>query len=842
MPQAIGAVLTAVKGFFASTAFSIGKFAITWGNVASGALLASTVAYSSYQQRKALRAAAAALNQGRTIMVREPAYPRQLIYGEVRSSGPLVFVDVTGTDNEYLHMIIALAGHEVQEIGNVYFDDTVVSLDGSGNVTTSPWNGFARVKKHLGTSSQTADSDLVSESSNWTTNHRLRGIAYLYVRLKYDVEVFPGGWPNISAMVKGKKVYDPRTSTTAYSANWALCLGDYLTDSTLGLGHAVADIDDTAWQAAANVADENVTLTDLTTEKRYAVGGVILSDSQPGDVIDQLTRAGAGFCGYIGGKWVIHAGAYRTPTITFSEDDLIAPISAQTKVSRREIFNGGKGVFISPDNNWQAADYPPITNSTYTTEDGGTRIWQDFEWPFTTSNATAQRLTKIALERTRQQIQFWAEMKLTALQCQAGDVVQWDNTRMGWSGKDFEVVEWRFAPEQQGDGIGLKVRCLFRETASGVWDWNNGEETDIDLAPDTNLPDPRTVAAPTSLLLESGSTEIYQQADGTVIPRIKASWTTPADQFVKAGGYIRIEFKKSADSTWLPWTLVRGDVTEDYLTDVEDGVAYDVRIRAENNLGATSSWVSDSITTGQKTSAPNAPSAVGFDKSGVAAKLITASELVPFGTRISWTAPSDNDIDYYEVKVTTTNSDGAVDYSWTQADGSSGLMQTKELFVDVYRLTLGAGYCRVRSVDKSGNSSSWATGPANINNATYVRYVIGNLSEQSADAVSVTGITTGNGSSTPKILTRAAVNHSGTLTGGSSSENVDISLTDLGFSTKPDGPSGGGIVNSNNLLWRYDWDSASSTSTNARVVVFTRDGTNIVASSAYRIQTEFYEI
>ena len=40
-------------------------------------------------------------------------------------------------------------------------------------------------KTHNGSSDQTADSDLVSESDNkWTTEHRLRGIAYMYVRLR----------------------------------------------------------------------------------------------------------------------------------------------------------------------------------------------------------------------------------------------------------------------------------------------------------------------------------------------------------------------------------------------------------------------------------------------------------------------------------------------------------------------------------------------------------------------------------------------------------------------------------------------------------------------------------
>jgi hypothetical protein len=120
---------------------------------------------------------------------------------------------------------------------------------------------------------------------------------------------------------------------------------------------------------------------------------------------------------------------------------------------------------------------------------------------------------------------------------------------MGWTAKVFEVESAKMVLGSAiVEGMALGYDLVLRETASGVWDWANGEETAIDLAPNTNLPDPSDVAAPTSLLLASGSTEIYQQVDGTVIPRIKATWTFPADVFVTSGGYIRIEFKRTADS------------------------------------------------------------------------------------------------------------------------------------------------------------------------------------------------------------------------------------------------------------------------------------------------------
>ena len=61
---------------------------------------------------------------------------QQLVYGEVRKGGTITFIESNGTNNEYLHQIICLAGHEVNSIGDIYINDQVVTLDNDGNVTS----------------------------------------------------------------------------------------------------------------------------------------------------------------------------------------------------------------------------------------------------------------------------------------------------------------------------------------------------------------------------------------------------------------------------------------------------------------------------------------------------------------------------------------------------------------------------------------------------------------------------------------------------------------------------------------------------------------------------------
>ncbi|NCV21943.1 MAG: hypothetical protein EBV45_08350 [Chloroflexi bacterium] len=336
-------------------------------------------------------------------MVRSPISARQIIYGRCKTAGTIVYISTTGTKNEYLHLVVALAGHEIQEIGDVYFNDEVV-LTGSGDGgATGKYAGKATFYKHLGANPQTADAALITATSGltdgkWTSAHRLDGVAYIYAQLIWDAEVYVGGIPNISCIVKGKKVYDPRTAGTAYSANPALCLRDYITDTALGMGMTSAEIDDTSVTAAANVCDEQVQIlpaSPVIYENRYDADGVLVTSAAPDENIGKLLSAMGGLIAYSGGKIVMYAAAYRTPTVTLTEKHLAGPISVTTRISARDRVNAVKGVYVSEDNNWTVSDFPAIVSATYLAADNNVRYWRDVVLPFTVSASCAQRKASI---------------------------------------------------------------------------------------------------------------------------------------------------------------------------------------------------------------------------------------------------------------------------------------------------------------------------------------------------------------------------------------------------------------------------------------------------------------
>jgi len=186
-----------------------------------------------------------ALESGITVTSKAPTAPYRIIYGSARVGGTIVYAETTSSTNEFLHMVIVLAGHEVDDISSIYVGDDVVSLETTSNdsngipiftpTSSDQYNGKLRVKKHFGDPAQLADANLVSEITQWTTNHKISGKAYLYLKFTFDSDVYPNGVPNVSAIVKGKKLFDPRATSFTASSSTVSTSSNTITISNHGL-------------------------------------------------------------------------------------------------------------------------------------------------------------------------------------------------------------------------------------------------------------------------------------------------------------------------------------------------------------------------------------------------------------------------------------------------------------------------------------------------------------------------------------------------------------------------------------------------------------------------------
>jgi len=498
----------------------------------------------------------------------------QIVYGKTKVAGVRVFDATTGGSNETLHRVLAFTGHEIDSFDQIYLNDELVTLDGSGNVTSpSRYNGYVTIKKHLGDPDQLADSTLVAAVPEWTTAHRLRGIAYLYIQLQFNQDVFPNGVPEVLAVIKGKRVYDPRSDTTAWSDNPALCLRDYITSTTYGLGESTDNLDDTLFITAANVCDYYNYPT-LSGSVRYTLNGSFTTAAAPHDLMQNLLSAMGGLAWYAQGKWRTKAAYWTSTVADFTEDDLRSSISVATRHSRRDNFNTINGVWKGEDSNWQVTDFPPVTNAAFLTADNNQELATDLNLSFTSDVNMARRIANIYLERNRQQLTVMASFGMRAFQVQVGDNIRLTNSRFGWTNKEFEVVLWTFGLTDNND---LQVHMTLREISESVFDdIADGAVYERD---NTTLPSPFTTT-PVGVAVEAIAQVTNQKVSN--IARITVSATS--DVFISR---VEVEFKKSSDTVWK--AVGTGPVGVFEAVDLETST-YDFRARSINIFGVKGEW------------------------------------------------------------------------------------------------------------------------------------------------------------------------------------------------------------------------------------------------------------
>ena len=683
MPQLAIAAASAVSITAAGTlAFSVSTFAI---NAALGfALYALTPKPST----------AASAGKGYSGESVDSTAAHQIIYGRTKVGGVRVYSEET-ENSRYLHKVIAFAGHEIQSFDEVYLNDELVTLDGGGFVTSpAHYVGLVRLKLYLGLANQVADASLVAESAGlWTTNHRLRGIAYVYARYEFSPDAYPNGEPIVTVVVKGKKVYDPRTDVTAWSNNSALCLRDYLT-SKYSLKEVSANIDDVLVSSAANICDEMVT-TASGAEARYQCDGAIISSTKPVDGVNAILVTMGGSLWFSQGKWRMKPGAWTTPVSTFDDDDLRSGLTISTRNSRRDNFNIVGGKFRGETTLWVEDDYPEYRSDTFIQVDGGLESRAEVDVLMVGSSPRAQRLAKMALYRSRDQITLSATFSLRAMQVQVGDVVYVNRPRAGWLNKSFEVQNWSFVLDED---LTLSVRMTLREISESAFDWTTVDESVFETN-NSNLTSPFYVE-PVGLSVSSSTDIIYEKITNVIYANVTCSFQSNVR-------LVEVQFKKSADTEWR--VMGSGPVGQYSYIDAADDL-YDIRARATNYLDVRSDWVVVSA----------------FEVSGLAAPPVDvsafAANLSGGSVNLTWQASPDPDLSHYVVRHSVEES-GA-----TFANATTAAQKVSRPATSI-SLPARPGTYHVKAYDKTGNASvnyASATIPSNAmpvytNNLTVVK-------------------------------------------------------------------------------------------------------------------------
>ncbi len=640
-----------------------------------------------------------------------------IIYGTRKVGGNLVFMETSGTDNEYLYAILILSEGEIDDITSIFVNDNIVTWSGDladntertvnssdsnfykadPNDPDSSAESLITVRPHYGTDSQTYDT-LVGSLSSWTSNHRLRGLSYLALKFKWNSDAF-GGVPQIHALVKGRKIYNPNldgsitggsgshradTSTTwEYSDNPVYQLLDYLRNTRFGMGIANSYFDSNFadWQTAGDVCDANITPYSGASQIDLMDSHAVIDTSRKAiDNVKNFLTGCRGLLNYTSGIYKVLVETTGSASITLTEDNIIGGIQVSSK-NKNSRYNRVLVAFINPDKNYQSDEvqYPPIDDSAEAsadqhanmkTADGGIVLEGRFDFPTITSPYQAREMAEIILRRSRSSLDVSLKADGNALELSIGDIVNITHATPGFSAKPFRVQAMTI-------GSDMTTSLTLSEHQDSYYTF--GTQTAVATIPDTTLPNPFSVSPPASVTLTD---ELILYNEGTALTRLNITVGASPDKFTQ---YYQIETKLSTESAFK--IIAKGTQLKYEMLNVIDDKTYNVRVKSINGFGVSSSYTSASRLIVGATEPP-------ADVTNFSVNMQGSNQM-----QLNWDAVADLDVSYYEIRYQNVTSGAQWNKSnnWLQVPRTSGTTKTTNA---------KTGAFLIKAVDKLGNESN----------------------------------------------------------------------------------------------------------------------------------------
>lgn len=683
MPQFIPVLLSAA-------ATAAGATALTAAFIALGASLVVSN-YSNSRAKKKARDQFNAAQVDRLVNVASTTAPRELVLGRVRKGGHVFFRGSVGQYREKFVMLIALADHEIDGVERIYLNDVPVDLDADGYVTTAPYmltrketrsapigsippeaipaslfvppiesgvgnalyqvevqDPKARIRIFTGSPTQAAAADVVTDFPElWTADHRARGVAYLHCEFWYDETAFPSGLPNVTAIVRGARCFDPRTGATAWTQNPAVMMRHVLTHPAFGKRTSLSAAEDAQIVAAANACDTPhnyfsrlvswIPYVSIGPVPLYRAATVIPYGSSARDALDDLAQAMAGQWAYAAGAFFVRAGVYTAPVMALTEADLAVvvsdasgstsqqSISISTHRARNDKFNVVTATIWDSGQDYKQTALTPLKGAALIARDGAELV-QDVAMPAVFSAFQAKHIAGVAMRDARDPLTISIPLKLRAYPLQLFDVVTLTLPRYGWAAKQFVVL----ARQWSVDGM---ILLTLKETSATITQ-PDAEFDPEGSAKNTALPNPWEIEAPTVTSISSGTADLLVQSDGTILPRVRVQWAALADPSV---GSVEVQWQLlgTAAATWRSESVPRGE-TQAFLVGAVEGSVLAIRVRTRNSL-AVSDWTLQQYhTVVGKTEPPSTVAAVSVSGKTVAWEPVKDTDLAGYLLRFQY--------------------------------------------------------------------------------------------------------------------------------------------------------------------------------------------------------------
>ena len=635
--------------------------------------------------------------------------PIPVVYGKRQVGLTRVYVESSGTDNEYLYIAGVLCeggGKGIESIDEIYVDDKLVVWSGAltdGTVRTvgSTDTNFYKestslisVQGFYGLDNQSASS-LLQEQANWTSNHKLSGLAYLALRFKWNQDAF-SGIPEVRVTLKGKKIYDPRLDTTkggsgshredtpstwAYSANSSLILLDYLRNTRYGKGlpNSAFQTNYDSFKTSATTCETQVTpYTSGTNINLFETHAVLDSEKKVIDNVRELLVPMRAIFNYTQGTYKLIIEGTGSSQLLLTKDNVVSEVKLQGE-NKSEKYNRVVGTFTNPEKDYQAdtVSYPPYDDSALAVEDqhatmlsadNNTLLERSFDMTHVTSPYQAEEICENILKRSRNCLKAEVTITSEGLNLAIGDIVTATYDTAGFSEKPFRVMSLSINADST-------VNLGLEEHQDNFYTWES--KSQAPTIADTVLPNPFSVSAPASVTL---SDQLVEYSDGVVITALNVTIGASLDSFVD---YYQVEYKLSTEATYQISGQVKG--LNHRILNVVDGLIYNVRVKAFNTLGVQSTYTSATRTIIGGIAPPE-------DVQDFSCNIIGSD------AHLAWQQITDLDLAYYQIRYSTLTS-GA---SW---GNSVSLVEKVARPATSITVPARVGSYLIKAFDKNGNAS-----------------------------------------------------------------------------------------------------------------------------------------
>jgi hypothetical protein len=359
----------------------------------------------------------------------DPRGPIPYAMGRTGTAGNLVFAQTAGDKNKYLNYVTVYSAAGPIDSYEAFLVNgaTVTFGTDAGEGASGYYQNRMWRRQQLGarpeaswlrwTSTGTKDTpaDHSGLPAEWTSAHKLSGLAADLWGLQYNTTVYSAGPPRKLAVAKWVKVYDPRLDSTypggsgPQRANdestWAWSDNPYLHALTwvigrqangvriLGLGAPLTAIDVAAFVEGANVAAAN----------NWKLGGVVYSTDDKWEVLKAMLQAGAGRPMRLGAKISCLVSTPRTSLATLTGADVVGEAQITGTPSRRSRINTVWPKYREEAQGWEiVATDAPIQVAAHITADGGKVRSREIEYPLVQSPVQAAQLARYDIENSRE--------------------------------------------------------------------------------------------------------------------------------------------------------------------------------------------------------------------------------------------------------------------------------------------------------------------------------------------------------------------------------------------------------------------------------------------------------